>query len=92
MTIGGSAIVVTSGAFPSTPTTNINGKTQLITIPATHTLVLTGVTSGTSGQVISCTDSNGNVQSQNISNPYSGDITFTGVYVDAITQVLVGCS
>jgi hypothetical protein len=63
----------------------------LITIPATHTVTLVSVTSGTTGQSIRITDSNGAIQTQSIGNPFSGDITFTNVYIDDITQVLIEC-
>ena len=93
MTIGGSSVVVTSGAFPSTNSSGaIQGQTQLISIPNTHNLVLTSVTSGITGQTITVIDSNGTPQVQTIPNPNSGDITFTGVYVDDITQVQVICA
>lgn len=90
LTIGGSSVVVTSGAFPSTPLTgSIGGQTQLIVIPGTHTVTVVGVTSGTSGQIIRVTDSNGAVQQQSIGNPFSGDVTFTGVFINTTTQILI---
>lgn len=92
ITLGGVSGVVTSGSFPSTPSTgNIEGETSLITIPGTHTVVLTGVTSGTTGQVIRVTDSNGTAQQQTIGNPFSGDVTFTGVVINTTTQIQIDC-
>jgi hypothetical protein len=55
-------------------------------------LVLTSVTSGITGQTITVIDSNGTPQVQIIPNPNSGNITFTGVYVDDITQVQIICA
>ena len=90
LTIGGTSVVLTSGSFPSTPFTgNILGETQLIAIPGTYDVVLVGLTSGTTGQSVRVTGSNGAIQTQSISNPFSGDITFTNVSVDTITQVLI---
>ena len=89
--IGGSSGVVTVGAFPSTPSFNVEGTTQLITIPGTHTLELVTVTSGITGQIIRVTDSNGTIQTQTIPNPNSGNITFTGVYFNTSVQVLIEC-
>ena len=91
ISIGGSSGVVTIGSFPSTPSTNIEGTTQLISIPGTYTVTLVLVTSGTTGQTIKITDSNGTVQTQTIPNPNSGDITFTNVYFNASVQVLIEC-
>jgi hypothetical protein len=89
--IGGSPGVVTVGAFPSTSSTDIEGTTQLISIPGTYTVELVSVTSGITSQTIRVTDSNGNVQTQTIPNPNSGNITFTGVYFNDSVQVLIEC-
>lgn len=83
MTIGGASVVVTSGAFPSTPSSsNIIGEVApSITLPDTVTLVLTSVTSGIANQKITVIDSNGATQTQVISIGTS-NVTFTDVYID----------
>ena len=89
MEIGGNSVVATIGSFPATNSGSVQGNTQLIAIPGTYTLKLTSVTSGLNGQSITVIDSNGASQNQAVPNPFSGDITFTGVYVNGITQVQI---
>jgi hypothetical protein len=90
LTIGGTSVVLTSGSFPSTPFTgDILGTTQLIAIPGTYDVVLVGLTSGTTGQSVRVTDSNGAIQTQSIANPFSDDVTFTNVFVNDTDVVLI---
>jgi hypothetical protein len=89
MEIGGTSVLAVIGSFPVTNSGAVEGITQLLTLPNTFTLRLVGVTSGLSGQSITVIDSNGTSQNQAVSNPFSGDVTFTGVYVDGIVKVQI---
>ena len=89
MEIGGASVLAVIGSFPVTNSGAVEGITQSITIPDTFTLTLIGVTSGLSGQSITVIDSNGTSQNQAVGNPFSGDVFFTGVYVDGITKVQI---
>jgi hypothetical protein len=87
MEIGGASVLAVIGSFPVTNSGAVEGITQSITIPDTYTLKLVGVTSGLS-QSITIIDSNGTLQNQAI-NSFTGDVTFTDVYVDGITKVQI---
>jgi hypothetical protein len=89
MEIGGASVVASIGSFPATNSGVVEGYTQSITIPGTYTLRLVGVTGALNGQSITVIDSNGFSQNQTLTNPFSGDKTFTGVYVDGITKVQI---
>jgi len=89
MEIGGAAVLAIVGSFPATNSGAVEGVTQTITIPGTYTLTLLSVTGALAGQSITVIDSNGASQNQAISNPFSGNVTFTGVYVDGIVKVQV---
>ncbi len=89
MEIGGASVLAVIGSFPVTNSGAVEGITQSITIPGTYSLKLVGVTSGLSGQSITVIDSNGTSQNQAVGNPFSGDVTFTGVYVDGIVKVQI---
>lgn len=89
MEIGGASVLAVIGLFPVTNSGAVEGVTQTITIPNTYTLRLISVTGALAGQSITVIDSNGTSQNQSISNPFSGDVTFTGVYVDGIVQVQI---
>ncbi len=84
MTIN-SAVVVTSGAFPSTPSTTILGTCQT----GTNTLVLTFVTSNLPYQSITVIDSNGAVQTQNVPSGYAAAVNFPNVFINTTTQIQV---
>ena len=89
MDIGGASVLAVIGSFPVTNSGAVEGVTQAITIPNTYTLTLISVTGALAGQSITVIDSNGTSQNQSISNPFSGDVTFTGVYVDGVVQVQI---
>ena len=89
MQIGGTSVLAVIGSFPVTNSSAVEGVTQLLTLPNTFTLRLVGVTGGLAGQSITVISSNGTSQNQSISNPFSGDVTFTGVYVDGVVKVQI---
>ena len=89
MEIGGNNTLAVIGSFPVTNSGAVEGVTTLLTLPNTFTLRLVGVTGALAGQSITVIDSNGASQNQSISNPFSGDVTFTGVYVDGIVKVQI---
>ena len=89
MEIGGASVLAVLGSFPATNSGAVEGVTQTISIPGTYTLKLISVTGALAGQSITVIDSNGISQNQSISNPFSGDVTFTGVYVDGVVKVQV---
>ena len=92
MLIGGASVIVTSGAFPSTPATTINGTPDTsLTIPNVYALQLTQVTSGIAGQTITVFDSLGNSQTQTISIG-TNNIIFNGVDFNCITTVQIVCN
>ena len=84
MTIN-SAVVVTSGAFPSTPSTTILGTCQT----GTNTLVLTFVTSNLPYQSITVIDSNGAVQTQSVPSGYAAAVNFPNVFINTTTQIQI---
>ena len=89
MEIGGVSVLAIIGSFPVTNSGACEGVTQAIIIPGTYTLTLTGVTGGLPSQSITVIDSNGASQNQAISNPFSGNVTFTGVYVNGVVKVQI---
>ncbi len=92
MLIGGASVIVTSGSFPSTPATTINGTPDTsLTIPNVYGLQLTSVTSGIAGQTITVFDSLGNSQTQTISIG-TNNIIFNGVDFNCITTVQIVCN
>ena len=92
MLIGGASVIVTSGSFPSTPATTINGTPDTsLTIPNVYALQLTQVTSGLAGQTITVVDSLGDSQTQTIPVG-TNNIIFNGVDFNCTTAVQILCS
>jgi len=92
MDIGGAAVVVTSGAFPSTPSTTIVGElSNVLTVPNVYAIDLISVTSSTVGQTITVVDSLGNSQTQTIPVG-TNDIIFNGVDFNCLTTVQITCN
>ena len=92
MDAGGSSVVVTSGAFPSTPSTTINGKlSNVLTVPNVYAVDLLSVTSGVAGQTITIIDSLGDSQTQTIPVG-TNNIIFNGVDFNCTTAVQIICN
>ena len=92
MDAGGSSVVVTSGAFPSTPSTTINGKlSNVLTVPNVYAVDLLSVTSGVAGQTITIIDSLGNSQTQTIPVG-TNNIIFNGIDFNCTTTVQIICN
>jgi surface protein len=79
-------VTVTSGAFPSTPTTTILGNSEL----GTNTLTLNTVTTNLPYQFITVIDSNGASQQQALSPiPFNSNVNFPNVFINVTTPIQI---
>ena len=91
---GGLTLNATTGSFPSTPNVPYNyisgtlAPTTLSPLPGTFTINFPGITEDCVGDVtLYITDSNGAVQSSVL--PADGPLTFTNVYINKTTPLLI---
>ena len=93
-TTGGLTLNTTTGSFPSAPTVPYNyisgtlAPTALSPLPGTFTINFPGITEDCFGDVtLYITDSNGDIQSSVL--PADGPLTFTNVYINNTTPLLI---